>query len=58
MPLTGREAEQRFGLAKSGSTQLAVQRLVGDGHLVADDATRSGLRIVDPFLVAWLLDER
>ncbi len=58
VPLTGREAEQRFGLAKSGSTQLAVQRLTGDGHLVADDATRSGLRVVDPFLVAWLLDER
>jgi len=58
VPLTGREAEQRFGLAKSGSTQLAVQRLVGDGHLVADDSTRSGLRIVDPFLGAWLRDER
>lgn len=57
VPLTGREAEQRFGLAKSGSTQLAVERLVGDGHLVADDSTRTGLRIVDPFLGAWLRDE-
>lgn len=56
--LTGREAERRFGLAKSGSTQPAVQRLVGDGHLVADDATRSGLRVVDPFLAAWLRDDR
>jgi hypothetical protein len=54
VPLTGREAEQRFGLAKSGSTQLAVQRLASDGHLVADATTRSGWRIVDPFLGVWL----
>lgn len=57
VPLTGREAEQRFGLAKSGSTQVAVERLIGDGHLVPDDSTRSRLRIVDPFLGAWLRDE-
>jgi hypothetical protein len=57
VPLTGREAHARFGLAKSGSTQVAVDRLVGDGHLVADDGTRSGWRVVDPFLAAWLRDE-
>jgi len=52
--LTGREAAERFGLAKSGSTQAAVTRLVGDGHLVADGATRTGWRVIDPFLGAWL----
>lgn len=57
VPLTGREAERRFGLAKSGSTQVAVARLVDDGHLVPDDATRSGLRIIDPFLGAWLRED-
>lgn len=31
VPLTSREAAERFGLGKSGSTQLAVERLVGDG---------------------------
>jgi uncharacterized protein len=52
--LTGREAAERFGLAKSGSIQVAVSRLVGDGHLVEDASMRSGWRIVDPFLAAWL----
>jgi hypothetical protein len=55
--LTGQEAAARFGLAKSGSTQVAVGRLAGDGHLVADDRTRTGWRIVDPFLAAWLREE-
>jgi hypothetical protein len=54
VPLMGREAAERFGLAKSGSTQVAVDRLVRDGTLVADGATRTGWRIVDPFLGAWL----
>jgi hypothetical protein len=57
VPLTGREAEARFGLAKSGSTQVAVGRLHGDGHLMPDATTRTGWRIVDPFLAAWLRDE-
>jgi hypothetical protein len=52
--LAGREAAERFGLPKSGSTQIAVERLVADGHLTADDAARTGWRIVDPFLGAWL----
>lgn len=56
--LTGREAAERFGLAKSGSTQQAVERLARDGHVVADAQTRSGWRVVDPFLGAWLRDER
>jgi uncharacterized protein len=54
VPLTGREATQRFGLAKSGSTQVAVERLVAEGHLVRDDTARSHWRILDPFLAAWL----
>jgi hypothetical protein len=54
VPLTGREAAARFGLEKSGSIQVAVERLVGEGQLVADEGARSGWRIVDPFLGAWL----
>lgn len=57
VPLTGREAAARFGLPKSGSTQVAVERLFGEGHLVQDESTRSGWRIVDPFLGAWLSGE-
>jgi uncharacterized protein len=55
--LTGRDAEERFGLGKSGSTQVAVERLYAEGHLVRDDSTRTGWRIVDPFLAAWLRDD-
>ncbi len=57
VPLTGREAQERFGLVKSGSTQVAVDRLLRDGTLVVDETTRSGWRIVDPFLAAWLRGE-
>jgi hypothetical protein len=57
VPLAGREAADRFGLSKSGSTQAAIERLVSEGHLVADGGTRSGWRIVDPFLAAWLRGE-
>jgi uncharacterized protein len=57
VPLTGREAAERFGLEKSGSTQVAVERLVAEGHLVADEGARSGWRVVDPFLSAWLRGE-
>lgn len=52
--LAGREAATRFGLPKSGSTQAAVERLVAEGHLVADQEMRSGWRVVDPFVAAWL----
>jgi hypothetical protein len=57
VPLTGREAMERFGLAKSGSSRVAVERLAGDGHLVRDESTRTGWRIVDPFFAAWLRGE-
>jgi uncharacterized protein len=55
--LGGREAEARFGLAKGGSATAAIERLVADGHVIADETTRTGWRIVDPFLAAWLRDE-
>jgi hypothetical protein len=54
--LGSREAEVRFGLAKGGSATAAADRLVADGHVVDDAGTRSGRRIVDPFLAAWLRD--
>lgn len=55
--LSSREAATRFGLAKGGSTQGAVDRMVGDGTLVVDATTRSGWRVVDPLLATWLRGE-
>jgi uncharacterized protein len=52
--LGSREADARFGLAKGGSAKAALDRLIGDGHLVEDGSTRTGWRIVDPFLGIWL----
>jgi hypothetical protein len=52
--LTSREAAARFGLAKSGSIRQAVERLARAGTIIADETTRSGYRVVDPLLAAWL----
>jgi hypothetical protein len=57
LPLGGREAAERFGLLRGGSTAVAVERLSRAGHLVEDETTRTGRRIVDPFLAAWLRDD-
>ncbi len=57
VPLSGREAQARFGLGKSGSTKIAVDRLFAEGHITTDPGTRTGWRIVDPFLAAWLREE-
>ena len=57
MALGSHEADVRFGLAKGGSTKLAVERLFAEGHLVEDASTRTGWRVVDPFLAAWLRDD-
>jgi hypothetical protein len=52
--LGSRDADRRYGIAKGGSAQAAVERLYGEGHLVEDHTTRTGWRIVDPFPAAWL----
>jgi hypothetical protein len=55
-PLAGRQAAERFALPRGGSTSVAVERLARTGHLVGDETTRTGWRVVDPFLAAWLRD--
>jgi hypothetical protein len=54
LALGSRDADLRYGLAKGGSAQAAVERLVADGHLIEDEHGRTGWRIVDPFLASWL----
>lgn len=52
--LGGQDAKARYGLSKGGSAQATVTRLVSEGHLVQDSLTRTGWRIMDPFLASWL----
>jgi hypothetical protein len=54
LALGGREAEARFGVVKGGGTQTAVRRLALEGHLIEDETTRTGWRVVDPLLGDWL----
>lgn len=54
VPLASREAANRFGLAKSGSTQATVARLSAEGTIIADERFRTGFRVVDPLFADWL----
>jgi uncharacterized protein len=57
-PLQGRVAHERYGVSKTGSNQATVERLQRDGHVVADETTRTGWRVVDPLLELWLANGR
>ncbi len=52
--LGSQQAEARYGLAKGGSTGIAADRLFTEGHLIRDESTRTGWRVLDPFLAMWL----
>lgn len=57
-PLQGRVARERFGVSKTGSNQVTLERLARDGQVVADATTATGWRIVDPMLELWLAGGR
>lgn len=57
-PLQGRVAHERYGVSKTGSNQGTVERLQRDGHVVADETTRTNWRVVDPLLELWLATGR
>jgi hypothetical protein len=57
-PLQGRVARERHGVIKSGSNQGTIEHLLRDGHLVIDDSTATGWRVVDPLLELWLANDR
>jgi len=58
IPLQGRVARERYGISKTGGNRDTVARLERDGHLVADETTSSGWRVVDPLLELWLENGR
>jgi hypothetical protein len=57
-PLQGREAQERYGVSKTGSNSGTLERLYGDGHVVVDETTTTGWRVVDPLLELWLANGR
>jgi len=57
-PLQGRVARERYGVSKTGSNQGTVERLQHDGHIIADETTTTGWRVVDPLLELWLANGR
>jgi uncharacterized protein len=57
-PLQGRVARERYGVSKTGSNNLTIERLHRDGHIIADQTTQTGWRVVDPLLELWLANDR
>ena len=57
-PLQGRVARERYGVSRTGSNQDTIARLERDGHLVADETTKTGWCVVDPLLERWLANGR
>jgi hypothetical protein len=58
LPLQGRDAQEQYGVSKTGSNQDTVTRLERDGHVVGDESTKTGWRVVDPLLEQWLANGR
>jgi hypothetical protein len=58
MPLQGKAAREGYGVTKSGNNEAIVDRLQREGHLIADDTTATGWRVVDPLLELWLANGR
>ncbi len=57
-PLQGRVARDEFGVSKTGGNQATISGLERDGHLVSDESTRTGWRVVDPLLEQGLANGR
>lgn len=57
-PLQGRVAREEFGVSKTGGNRQTIAGLEREGHLVADETTSTGWRVVDPLLEQWLANGR
>jgi hypothetical protein len=58
IPLQGRVAQEELGVRKTGGNQQTIAGLEREGHLVADETTSTGWRVVDPLLEQWLANGR
>jgi hypothetical protein len=57
-PLQGQVARDELGVSKTGGNQATISSLEREGHLVSDESTRTGWRVVDPLLEQWLANGR
>lgn len=51
-------SERRQGGSRGGAVQKAALALCDRGEIVADPATATGYRVVDPLLAAWVNEGR
>jgi uncharacterized protein len=51
-------ANRSHGGSRGGTVHTAVRALADRGEIVPDSAARSGQRLVDPLLAAWIRDGR
>lgn len=56
--LQGRIAQEELGISKTGGNRVTISALEREGHVVADETTRTGWRVVDPLLEQWLASGR
>jgi uncharacterized protein len=49
---------RRYGGSRGGALRAAVQALLDRGEIVDDRTARTGYRLTDPFLAAWIADGR
>jgi hypothetical protein len=58
IPLNGRQAEERYGLRKSGANRKTLQQLADDAHIAPHAGAATRWRVVDPLLALWLRNGR
>ncbi|MGI8413264.1 MAG: AAA family ATPase [Solirubrobacteraceae bacterium] len=51
-------ADRRHGGSRGGAVSTALAALAGSGEIVADSTVRTGYRLTDPLLSAWIIDGR
>ena len=47
-------ASRAHGGSRGGSAKTAVEALLDNGEIYADDVAATGYRVVDPLLSAWI----
>ncbi|MDE3132701.1 MAG: hypothetical protein KGL15_01400 [Acidobacteriota bacterium] len=56
--LGSKEAQARFGLARSGTNSRTAERMADEAIVVPDPDTASGWKITDPLFGLWLRSGR